>query len=1551
MLNTRKNKALKPTIHTCCLFWTRLCTLMALLLILTGGFSSARAQIVTSTEGTDFWLSFAEGGFQAGSLKVFVTSKVSTSGTIESAEYGFSQTFTVGANQAITIDLPVGLTNSNPETIDSASVRVTTNDPVAVYAMNVQNATTDASRVLPTSALSDEYMIPSFAKGGFSLGSFILLLATEDSTDIEVYPTVTTMGSVVPPAVFTVMLNKGQTYLLKAQSGVDADLTGSLVKSLDPNKPIAVFGGNSCTNLPSNCGACDRLYDQAIPLGSWGNKYYVSPLDSATRYAYRVLASEPNTQVLIDGVARTLNAGDTADFFGQSGAHCVEGDKPISVIQYLEGKNCTGVGDPAMMVLNSEDEKLSKATFLTVNTTLINLHYLNVVIETADIGLLTLDGVLVAPSEFIAFPSCPSYSYAQIQLAGAGSYTLDGNGSAFTAYIYGFGDFESYAYSVGSTLIVDVPSIDVDACSNESITLVADPLISNVVWTNFVTNDTLGTGQSLTLSPPLQTRVIKARGDQTGSTADTTVYYNLNVIETPFGIAPYTAADTLCTAQPVQLEARVLDLLLAASCDEVPVQPNWQAVSTLSIADTCGNPTNFALYFDNNGNRFLESNDVDVSNGGIIRFDLLIGGGVNSCTDADPGEDVVLEYSLNGGGLWNIIDTYLESEYPDFISIEVDLSIDAWSPSTRFRWRQLSNSGAGDDIWALDEIQIFRFASQTSTYAFNWSPGITAVDSTVANPLVATDTLLQMQLEVTDTSGCRVVESLIKILTPLLYPVIDLGPDTVMCEGDSLEFSVNEAGLLSYLWQDSSTAPGIQVLQPGSYAVTVSNFCGTGADSMVVDSLIPALVKLGIDTFLCPGDSIRLDATVALGSYLWQDGSTNPLYTVSDSGVYWCVATNSCGTDVDTLDVLLLLPPTPDLISDTAVCFGDSIVISAFDTLGSYLWSDGSTMSTLTIDALGTYSVTATNTCGVGADTIDVDYYGPPDITLGPDSILCPGGVVGYVFNEPYSQYQWSDGTSNTSFNLGTGGTYWVQVMNACGADSDTVVFTSFPFPFADLGGDTTICEEDSLLLDATFPGATYLWSNATNDSTITINGAGTSWVAVTNVCGVYSDTIQVSLHDSILFDLGPDTVVCTGEEVVLKTGLDPTYNYFWNGGVTVDSLTVSMAGQYWLNVSNVCGNGTDTIDVLYEQVPTVELGSDQLRCAGDSLVLGATFSRSTYLWSTGATTDSIAAGVTGTYSVVVTNLCGTGEDSMFVDFADTLQVSLGPDLVGCEGTPETVQARWNMPTNMLWSTGSEIAEIQIYQPGNYWVRASNICGQVSDSIYVGFNPLPSVSVRGAAEVCKDEVTYLQANSNWPEIEWQDGSTADSLETNSPGVYWAAVSNNCGTVKDTFVLRHRNRPALNLGSDQIVCADDPVLLEVPGRFENWAWENGSSVRSRQLIDPGTYTLQASDDLGCEASDSIVLYTCPNLWVPNAFTPGRNGINDMFKPEGEAVNQYRFTIYNRWGEKLFETTDLQAGWNGIYKGVEAPAMTYVWRVEFINELEEEEVRTGSFTLLR
>jgi hypothetical protein len=403
-------------------------------------------------------------------------------------------------------------------------VHVTTQDTVAVFAISFNPYTADGTKVLPTPSLGTDYMVAAY-RGLSPWDSELLVVATEDGTEVEITPSVSTSAGNPAGVPFTVSLNAGDCYQVMAASG--QDLTGSRVRGTEASgscRPFAVFSGAGCTNIPAGCIACDHIYEQNFPIEVWGTEYFVTPFVfalspgynvSQPNYTYRVLASQNGTSVSIGGgTPFTLNAGQFQEFQYQVGPRCIQASQPVAVIQYMQGISCGGNGDPAMLIIDDVTKKIDNITFSTVQSNVITTHYLNVVIDAADLGNVTLDGTPISANLFQDFPSCPGQLWAGFQIS-PGSHTLDAPGGGVTGYVYGNGEAESYAYSVGSFSPVPPLVIDEAICSSDGVTLQIANSYFDPHWYNYTDPETiLHEGFQYTLPLPVENGVYVGVGNE-----------------------------------------------------------------------------------------------------------------------------------------------------------------------------------------------------------------------------------------------------------------------------------------------------------------------------------------------------------------------------------------------------------------------------------------------------------------------------------------------------------------------------------------------------------------------------------------------------------------------------------------------------------------------------------------------------------------------------------------------------------------------------------------------------------------------------------------------------------------------------------------------------------------------------------------------------------------------------------------------------------------------------------------------------------------------------
>jgi gliding motility-associated-like protein len=421
-----------------------------------------------NTKGTDFWFGFMENYLgnditTSNRMKVFITTDhQQATGTISVPLQGWAQNFVVPPNSTIEVIIPTAIAMcTQTEVVENRGINVSTDIPVTVYQLNYTQYTADGNIVLPTLSLGTRYRATTYATSPSiplwveASVSELLVVAAYDSTHIKITPKCNTEGGHGANIPFTIMLNRGEAYQVRAYFSPTYNLSGSLIE-LDttvPNncKTFAVFSGNKCAFVPVDTCCCDHLVEQMMPISSWGRKYITVPLMTRSSDVFRLIGSQNGTIYTINGGGpQGLNAGQTAEW-RLSGPTYIESNKPISVAQFSEGMQADGVdeADPFMVMISPVEQTIDRIVFNSFTSSVINSYYVNIVTKTANINLVTLDGAAIG-AQFIPVPAYPSYSYARLNIP-QGNHVLQSD-SGIIAYVYGYGWYESYGYIAGASV-------------------------------------------------------------------------------------------------------------------------------------------------------------------------------------------------------------------------------------------------------------------------------------------------------------------------------------------------------------------------------------------------------------------------------------------------------------------------------------------------------------------------------------------------------------------------------------------------------------------------------------------------------------------------------------------------------------------------------------------------------------------------------------------------------------------------------------------------------------------------------------------------------------------------------------------------------------------------------------------------------------------------------------------------------------------------------------------------------------------------------------------
>ncbi|MBS1600445.1 MAG: gliding motility-associated C-terminal domain-containing protein [Bacteroidetes bacterium] len=520
----------------------------------------------------------------------------------------------------------------------------------------------------------------------------------------------------------------------------------------------------------------------------------------------------------------------------------------------------------------------------------------------------------------------------------------------------------------------------------------------------------------------------------------------------------------------------------------------------------------------------------------------------------------------------------------------------------------------------------------------------------------------------------------------------------------------------------------------------------------------------------------------------------------------------------------------------------------------------------------------------------------PQPVDLGPDTILCSGNTILLHAGSNFSSYKWQDASTSSDFLVVKSGKYYVDVIDYCGNKySDTVLVTDSKFALS-LGPDTTKCNDDIILLKATPGFIKYRWTPSNYD--------------------IQSDSLLGTAYITPVVDT---SYIVTAEK--------------WTGCYVRDTILVH---------------------VLHS--PTINLGKDTSICDGENITLDAGAGFNNYEWNTGASSEKIQVSQTGMYSVKASfaNGCFSYDTMQVLQVFPLPNFSLSAtaDTILCDN--ETLSYHFNLPAaSYKWSDGNETGIENIHSPGDYWLGVTQNGCTKYDSVHVKLNLSPSVDLGNDTSLCEGSVKQLDATVSNANYLWQDGSTSPIYTVTKSGTYFIRVNLSGCVASDTINVSYLSKPNFTLGKDTFLCEGQQLLLQpVINSQVNYTWQDGSKDSYYVVRNPGLYALNVENLCGYSADSIYVEQGVCKLLMPDAFTPNNDGKNDVFRVKYPFdVKKFNLQIFNRWGQKVFETNNISQGWNGTFAGLDQPVGGYVWFISLLDNSNTKQSASGTVILIR
>lgn len=827
----------------------------------------------------------------------------------------------------------------------------------------------------------------------------------------------------------------------------------------------------------------------------------------------------------------------------------------------------------------------------------------------------------------------------------------------------------------------------------------------------------------------------------------------------------------------------------------------------------------------------------------------------------------------------------------------------------------------------------------TSGHQYEW----TVTGGTLLTPLKSDSAVVRwgtgtsgtIKLVELNTKDCEDSTFLNVSLRSIPTPTVN--GKTATCVGNTDTFStVNNASNL-YSWfltnpigtisGSNTSSPNITWTDTGFTFISVVEINDAGCRDTFRDSIRvfpqPA-VEIDGATEYCANEVVTFEAKgFDFSSYNWSvtnativSGANNAIVTLlldnSGNATLNLIETTTQGCLSDTFASITVNPlPAALAGTDATICEDDQIIIGDNPVAGNtYSWTSipagfGSTTSQVTVSPNVTtiyiLEETVTATGCKETDSVVIEVNPLPTFDVGSNQTICQGETIsiGNTVNDPSYTYDWvsipagfssTNGAENVSPSVTTTYILTATTPENC-TDMDSVTITVNPLPTAQIEQDLSVCTDEIVTFRAlnVDTNLVYNWStvpgtqNANTTDNFQIVADQTMDIILTVInpltgCEI-TDTASLQALPNPNPNINGITQTCVANinTYNVNAGAGHTYEWSFTKGVAVNgagtnSITIEWTESGWeyLKILQTTPFGcfaTDSIRITVLGAEDVSLGNDTSICLGAQVNLIAPTGFDTIIWSTGETTPIITVNQTSEVWITVVNSSGCSfSDTINIEVLSPPVMSLGNQLITfCQGDSFVLEPLGGPFASYLWLS--------------------------------------------------------------------DNSTDSFLVVRQTGNYRLLVANEAGCeTLDEVTTLVQPATVLELGNDTSLCTDEPFRIFAAGKFSSYVWQDGTTGSFYDIDTSGKYYVTATNEFGCTISDTInvSLYPLDRPFIPNAFSPNRDLVNDVWKIPGLLpVPEFTLEVYSHWGMRVFETTDVNFTWDGIFNGKPLQDGVYIY----------------------
>lgn len=817
--------------------------------------------------------------------------------------------------------------------------------------------------------------------------------------------------------------------------------------------------------------------------------------------------------------------------------------------------------------------------------------------------------------------------------------------------------------------------------------------------------------------------------------------------------------------------------------------------------------------------------------------------------------------------------------------------------------------------------------------------------------------------------------------------------DSLICPNSTTTLSVAN-NFSTYLWNNNNGTNSISNISAGVYKISVTDNFGCLAEKsiLVKNTQNPMPKILGNNTF-CLGGFTTLSSE-KYNTYLWSTAAKDSFLTINTAGQYGLTVTDFEGCVGSTfVNVTQINGLTPPILGSKILCKGEKITLQTAN-YKTYLWSNGSLSNSIEIDKSGKYKVSVSDVAGcIGENEITVVEQDLEKPKIIGDTLFCEGKntTLSISNSNKFNTFEWSNGVKNNTINVSKSDTYIVSVSDGVCKSSNTIFVNVVKNNLkGNIIGDSILCENEKTILSNSDKNVlTYTWKNTSqavlSQDTISTKGNITWSLTVSDKFGCSATSslkiVEISLPKT---NIKGDTLIINATPTLLDAGAGFS-SYLWNTGESTQSINITQSGIYTVIITNKNGcKNVASINVKSINFIKPAIGGKDKICKNEKVTLVVANTFDTYLWSNGEKLPAIEVSKGGTYYVTVTKGTLVGKDTFVVQ-----QSILNPSLlaknyngfgVSCESNQDGEIKVENLngainPLTFKWSNGVNTAFVNNLKSGIYkvsisdafaceWVGEISLSAPEKISFQTTVIPLNCKSTNSAEiklENTNNAIFPLKIKLNQEELKVQQ--LPFSFKNLSEGNYNLQLSdaNNCSLTQN-ILIEKQLIPTVSLGDDIEVYAGDEIQLLAQSNIApiDIFWTKIGELSCKNCMNPiakpsksGEYQIRIKDKFNCEASDIIRIIVNKDLYVPTAFTPNNDQINDFFTVFGnKSVKEILYLrIFDRWGNLVFQGDNSNSKWDGTFNNIEVQAGVFIFNAKILFKDNSEQLIKGEVTLTR